>query len=72
MCHFNSSNELWLQTATKRSKVLIRHSYMWAADVFYDRSCYGRFVIFKEKYQKETVSLAGKYQVSLQKKNSWF
>ena len=45
---------------------------MWAADVFYDRSCYDRFVIFKEKYQKETVSLAGKYQASLQKKNSWF
>ena len=34
MTRNETSNDLWLQTATKRLKVQISHSDMWAADVF--------------------------------------
>ena len=35
-----NSNDPWLQTAAKRLKVQISNSDMWAADVFYHKTCY--------------------------------
>ena len=43
----------WLQTAAKRLKVKISHSDMWAADVFYYKTCHNRFVYLYRKIPKE-------------------
>ena len=60
MCHFNSSNDMWFQTAAKSLKVQIEPLPV-TTDLF----------TFKRKYQKETICLKRKYQASLQKKTSW-
>ena len=65
MCYFNSSNDMWLRTLAKSSKVQISHSYMWAADVFITKPVTTDMFIFKEKYQKK---ISRKYHASLQKK----
>ena len=52
MCHFNNAHDMWLQTAVKSLKVQISQSYIWAADVFYYKTCYDRFVYIKKKNTK--------------------
>ena len=49
MTHNENSDDLWWQTAAKRLKVQISNSDMWAAGVFYDKTCYYRFVYLIEK-----------------------
>ena len=53
MTHNENSNDSWLQTAAKYLKVQLSHSDMWAADIFYYKTCYDRFVYFYIKIPKE-------------------
>ena len=48
-----NSCDLWLQAAAKRLKIQISNSDMLAADVFYYKTCYDRFVYFYRKIPKE-------------------
>ena len=42
-----------LQTGAKNLKVQISYSDIWAADVFYYKTYYDRFVYFLEIYRKK-------------------
>ena len=48
-----NSYDLWLQAAAKRLKTQISNSDILAADVFYYKTCYDRFVYFYRKIPKE-------------------
>ena len=53
MTRNQNSDDPCLQTAAKHSKVQISNSDMWAADVFYHKTCYDRFDYFDRKIPKE-------------------
>ena len=44
MTRNENSDDLWLQTSTKRLKVQIGHSGIWAADICYYQTCNDRSV----------------------------
>ena len=72
MCHFNSSNDIWLQTAAI-SLTVQKVIFVCGLQMFLLQNLLQQiWLFFKEKYQKETLCLTRKYQASLQKKNFWF
>ena len=59
MSRNENSDDLWLQTAAKSLKVQISHSDMWAADVFYYKTCYDRFFYVYRKIPRGSPLLNG-------------
>ena len=57
MCHFNSSNDIWLQTAaislTVQKVIFVCGLQMFLLQNLLQQIC----LFFKEKYQKETLCL---------------